>query len=647
MSTSQKHIDAMTPMGANLIPGKHGATFRVWAPGAVKVFVSGSFNSFSHGDADLLVKDEHGYWAGFVPGVKDGDTYKFYVVGQGSEGFKRDPYARDLSTVPAYPTSNCIVRDPTAYPWHDQNWRAPELSDLVIYQFHVGTFFGPSRESRVAKFLDVLDRIDYLVALGVNALEPLPITEYSSPRSLGYDGSDLYSPEMEYSVDRPDLIAYLAKVNALFARKGIPPISQAQLAVPIHQLKALIDICHAYGLAVILDVVYNHAGSSIAGQDESLWFFDREKPGNKNDSLYFTDQDNAGPVFAFWKQEVRQFLIDNAIFFVREYHADGFRYDETSVIVRSSSDGWGLCQNLTSSVRAANNRDFQVAEYWPVDPYVARDQSQGGAGFDATWHDGLRESIRNAVGQATGGRDAHLNLDAIAANLYPPGYPAWWKAVAYVESHDEVYDQPGRAPRMPAVADPSNHWSWYARSRSRVALGLILTAPSIPMLFMGQEFFEDKQWSDNPPFFPNTLIWWDGLQSGQKPMVDFLRFTQELIALRRRLPGLRGGGLNVFHVHNDNRVLAFQRWAEGIGRDVVVVVSLNESTYYGYQIGFPGGGRWLEVFNSDVYDNWVNPITAGNGGGISADGPPMHGLPSSAGVVIPANGLVVFARDNG
>jgi 1,4-alpha-glucan branching enzyme len=647
MSTSQNHIDAMTPMGANLTPDQHGATFRVWAPRAVKVFVSGSFNGFSHCDADLLVKDEHGYWAGFVPGVKAGDTYKFYVVGLGTEGFKRDPYARDLSTFPAYPNSNCIVREPAVYRWHDQNWRAPELSDLVIYQFHVGTFFGPNRESRVAKFLDVLDRIDYLVALGVNAVEPLPITEYSSPRSLGYDGSDLYSPEMEYYVEPPDLTTYLAKVNALLVRKGMAAISHAELAVPIHQLKALIDICHVYGLAVILDVVYNHAGASLPGQDESLWFFDRAKPGNKNDSLYFTDQDNAGPVFAFWKQEVRQFLIDNAIFFTREYHVDGFRYDETSVIVRSSSDGWGLCQDLTSSVRAANNRDFQVAEYWPVDPYVARDQSEGGAGFDATWHDGLRESIRNAVGQATAGRDAHLDLDAIAGNLYPPGYPAWWKAVAYVESHDEVWDQPGRHPRMPALADPSNHWSWYARSRSRVALGLILTAPSIPMLFMGQEFFEDKQWSDNPAFYKNTLIWWDGLHAGQKPMVDFLRFTQELIALRRRLPGLRGGGLNVFHVHNENRVLAFQRWAEGVGRDVVVVVTLNESTYYGYQVGFPGGGQWLEVFNSDVYDNWVNPITAGNGGGISADGPPMHGLPNSAGVIIPANGLVIFARDNG
>jgi 1,4-alpha-glucan branching enzyme len=634
-------------MGANLTPARDGATFRVWAPGAKDVFVSGSFTGWTNVDAGRLLKDADGYWAGFVPGVKAGDPYKYYVVGDGSSGYKRDPYARDLSTSPAYPLSNCLAVDPSAYRWHDAGWRTPEFSDMIVYQLHVGTFFGPDREHRVAKFLDVLDRIDHLTALGVTAIEPLPIAEYSAPRSLGYDGSDLFSPEMEYYVAPSDLGSYLAKVNALLSRKGHPPIPRSQLEVPCHQLKVMIDVAHLYGLAVILDVVYNHAGSSIEGQDESLWFFDRQKNGNKNNSLYFTNQDNAGPIFAFWKREVRQFLIDNASFFVREYHVDGFRYDYASVIVSSSGQGWLFCQDLTDTVRATNRRDFQIAEYWPVDPYVVRDRGGGGAGFDASWHDGLRESVRGAIAQATAGRDARIDLDAIARNLYAPGYPAWWKAVAYVESHDEVLDQPDRHDRIPTLADPSNHWSWYARSRSRFAMGLIMTAPSIPMIFMGQEFLEDKRWSDNPEYFKDTLIWWDGLQSSQKPMVDFFRFTQELIALRRRLLGLRGEGLNVFHVHNDNRILAFQRWVQGIGRDAVVVASLNESTYYGYQLGFPGGGRWLEVFNSDVYDNWFNPIAAGNGGGISADGPPLHGLPSSAWITIPANGVLVFARDNG
>jgi 1,4-alpha-glucan branching enzyme len=162
------------------------------------------------------------------------------------------------------------------------------------------------------------------------------------------------------------------------------------------------------------------------------------------------------------------------------------------------------------------------------------------------------------------------------------------------------------------------------------------------MLFMGQEILEDKPWSDTPS--PDTSIWWAGLDGGDKNMSDFLRFTRELIAVLRSHPALRGEGCAIIHVHDVNRVLAFQRWVEGVGDDVVVVCSLNESTWYNYNIGFPDGGRWLEVFNSDVYDNWVNPLVAGNGGGVDANGPPMHGLPSSATLTIPASGLVVFAK---
>ena len=102
-------------MGANLTPARDGATFRVWAPGAKDVFVTGSFTGWTNVDAGRLVKDAGGYWAGFVPGVKAGDPYKFYIIGNGSSGYKRDPYARDLSTSPAYPLSNCLVVDPSAY----------------------------------------------------------------------------------------------------------------------------------------------------------------------------------------------------------------------------------------------------------------------------------------------------------------------------------------------------------------------------------------------------------------------------------------------------------------------------------------------------------------------------------------------------
>lgn len=173
-------------------------------------------------------------------------------------------------------------------------------------------------------------------------------------------------------------------------------------------------------------------------------------------------------------------------------------------------------------------------------------------------------------------------------------------------------------------------------------MGLLMTSPGIPMIFMGQEFLEDKQWSDTPN--SSFEIWWDGLNSGDKNMSDFLRFTRDLINLRKNQPALRGEGCNVFHVHNQNRVVVFQRWVEGVGADVIVIATLNESNWYNYQIGFPGSGRWLEVFNSDVYDNWVNPRVAGNGGAIDASGPPIHGFADSASVTIPANGFVVFAR---
>jgi 1,4-alpha-glucan branching enzyme len=643
MPASQEHVNAHTPLGANLVAG--GAVFRVWAPRAQEVHISGDFNDWTQEESTRLVKDAAGYWAGFVPVVEDGDHYKFFVVGAGGRGYKRDPYARELSEEPAYPLSNCIVRDPNSYPWHDHDYRAPAFNDLIVYQFHVGTFYGPNRTQRVARFLDVLERLDYLVALGVTAIEPLPIVEFASPRSLGYDGSDIFSPEMDFNIDPPELAPYLDKVNALLQRRGQPPLTTQQLAVPINQLKVLIDIFHLYGIAVIFDVVYNHAGLQVIGQDESIYFMDRAAGSDPNDSLYFTTQWHTGPVFAFFKQEVRQFLIDNAAFFLDEYHADGFRYDQVSVIVKQNTDGWRFCQNLTSTARHREPSAAQIAEYWNVDPYVVRQSDQGGAGFDVAWHDGLRESVRSAIAQAAAGRNAHVDLDRIAAHLYAPGFPATWKAVQYVESHDEVKED--REPRIAALADSTNARSWYARSRTRVATGLVLTAPGIPMLFMGQEFIEDKPWSDNPGHFDNTLIWWDGLEQGDKAMVDHLRFTQELISLRRRQPALRGEPINVFHVHNDNRVLAFHRWIEGHGRDVVVVASLNESTLWDYQLGLPGAGRWLEVFNSDIYDNWVNPWVAGNGGGIDANGPPVHQLPASARIVLPANSLLVFARDTG
>ena len=285
---------------------------------------------------------------------------------------------------------------------------------------------------------------------------------------------------------------------------------------------------------------------------------------------------------------------------------------------------------------------YEFQNYPRPAPLIVTPTASGGTGFDVLQHDGLRSAVRTAVQQASYGQSAAVDFDAIAGNLYPQGFAHGWQAVPCVENHDLV--EVGRDPRIPALADGSNSRSWYARSRSRFATGLLLTAPGIPQIFMGQEFLEDQQWSCDPTASAN-LIDWGGLNAGTDPsMRDHLRFTQDLIRLRWNQPALRGDNVNAFHVHDQNRVIAFHRWLEGTGNDVIVVATLAETTWYNYAIGFPFSGPWIEVFNSDVYDNWVNPMVAGNGGGISASGGPLHGFSASANIVIPANGMVVFAR---
>ena len=204
---SQSNISPSTPMGATL--AGDGATFRVWAPRALAVYLNGTFNDIAQwvqDTAHLMLKDGNGYWTGYVPGAKDGDPYKYFVAGAGSSGYKRDPYARELDVDPAFPHSNCLIRDAASYAWHDAGFRAPDFSDMVIYQLHIGTY-APRTPNAASTFLDVIEKIDYLVALGINVLQPLPIDETETSPSLGYDGSDYFSPDFPYVVDDPQQIS--------------------------------------------------------------------------------------------------------------------------------------------------------------------------------------------------------------------------------------------------------------------------------------------------------------------------------------------------------------------------------------------------------------------------------------------------------
>jgi 1,4-alpha-glucan branching enzyme len=692
---SQANCTPATPMGATLLSGQGlpgpGATFRVWAPRASAVYLNGVFNGTPRTGQtpDLLfAKDANGYWSGFLPDAAEGDTYLFYVVGPGSSGTKRDPYARELANDPATPFPICpaIIRSANAYPWHDAAFRTPDFADMVVYQLHIGTY-APSAPGRASTFLDVLENIPYLAALGVNVVQPLPVYEEEDSPSqgypgLGYQGADLYSPEFDYTVyDAAALAGYLTTINRLLAAKGFAPMTLADITPAVAQMRAMVDLLHVYGIAVCFDVVYNHAGgwsqtydvpTSVApsgvihGDDESLYFWDRAIATNSsgaydnNQSLYFTDQGFVGGLsFALWNADVRGFLSNNALGHLQELHADGFRYDEISMLLSmNNASGWEFCKGLTEAVRAVNPRALQNAEYWPAEfgaptELMVSPVNSGGLGFDAVQHDGLREAIRSAIGQAAQGAGASVEMSGIARSLWPTGIAHSWQTIPCVENHDIV--KLGEQPRVPALADGSNARSWYARSRTRVAMALLLAAPGIPQLFMGQEFLEDKQWCPDPRS-PAHLIWWGGLapaangRATDPAMADHLHFTQAAIALRNSQPALRAEGLNVFYTSDADRVIAFQRWVPGIGRDVVVVATLSESTWGSYQLGFPSAGRWVEVFNSDAYDSCnangvlVNPQVAGNQGGIDACGPPLHNQPASATIVIPANSVLVFAK---
>lgn len=623
-------------MGANL--AADGATFRVWAPNATAVHVTGDFNGGEPDESNLLNQVGGGHWAGFVPGVRDRQRYMFYVVGTGSRGPKRDPYARELeSPFPA----GCIVRE-TDFPWHQTEYATPPFHEFVIYQLHVGTFHTP-RLPRGGTFLDVVLKVPYLAELGVTAVQLLPIQEFMSEFSLGYNGTDYFAPEMDFAVADADLPAYVEQVNAVLQARGQAPYAAEDLRGEMNQLKALVDVCHVYGLAITLDVVYNHAGGDFG--DESIYFFDRQDPaGGWLNSLYFTNRDHAGGlVFDFAKPEVRDFLIHNAVYFVNEFRVDGFRYDQVSVIDHDGAPhGWGFCQDLTSTLRYLKPDKFDKAEYWGVNPWIVKPVAEGGAGFDTTLTDGLRIALRDVVREASFPADGPLPMRRLADSLWPQGFAEHWQFVQGPENHDIVYR--GREMRIARLGHPDDPRSWYGRSRARVANGLTLTAPGIPMLFMGQEFLENKQWADDLRHHGDLLLDWQGVDDGDRQMHDHLRLVRELLALRRQLPALRGQGFRVVHADDEGRVLAFHRWVPGQGHDVMVVLSLSTSDRFGYRIGFPGGGEWREVFNSDVYENWVNPDVNGNGGRVFADDWGMHGFAQSAALTLPANGLLVFAR---
>jgi 1,4-alpha-glucan branching enzyme len=655
---SQANINFNTPAGATLIPG--GATFRIFAPNATEVYLNGTFNGmvYDQANAATLLKKTANYWTGFMAGASDGDRYRFWVQGPpgGTTGYKRDPYSRELLNAGGtddFPNCFSVIRDSDKYPWHDVGFKTPDFSEMVIYQAHVGAY-NIQTPGTPSNFLDVALKVPYLAALNINVLQPLPIDEQEINPGMGYGGADIFSPDFPFIAPAASLPKYVSALNDILkAAHKANNLTANDISTAPGQLKALIDFCHVYGIAVTFDIVRGHAGG-FTNDDHGIYFLDREPNGNNDHSLYCTSAGTAGGLaFAMWNKDICNYLLDNARYYMDELHADGFRYDEISVLLSLNREtGWAFCRNLSTMLRNGWNRCLQNAEFWPGSQSYIPDgfapmyqaAAQGGCGFDVVQHDHLRLAIRGAVGSASYGMQSFVDMKAIAGVMYPPGLDHGWRAVTCVEMHDIV--KVGSDQRIPWLACPNLTRTWYATSRSRFATALLLTAPGIPQLFMGQEFLQDRQWTWDPNGDGYNQLYWAGLDpaAGDPAMKNHLRFTQDALLMRKTYPALRSDQINVFWSCNRDRVLAFHRWIDGVGGDVVVAGTLSDTTWWSYEIGFPSGGFWREVFNSDVYENFVNPAVAGNGGGVQVSGPPMHGFTTSTSVVIPANGIVVFVK---
>jgi 1,4-alpha-glucan branching enzyme len=295
---------------------------------------------------------------------------------------------------------------------------------------------------------------------------------------------------------------------------------------------------------------------------------------------------------------VRQYLRDNALMWLEEFRADGLRWDATAYIrnvhgnnndtANDIPEGWELMRWINDEIKGRQPWKISIAEDLRNNEWITRDSGAGGAGFHAQWAGDFVHPIRQAIiSRHDGERDMYAVRDAIAQRYNSEAFDR----VIYTESHDEVAN--GKA-RVPSEVSPDNPGSYFAKKRSTLGAALVFTSPGIPMIFQGQEFLEDEWFRDVDP-----IDW-----TKRETYAGIFNMYRDLIRLRRNwndnTRGLRGGHVNVFHVNDDDKVIAFHRWENGgPGDDVVVVINMANRAHDSYNLGFPRGGSWKVRFNSD------------------------------------------------
>lgn len=531
------------PLGSTPVSG--GTVFKVWSPASNSCTVRGTFNSWG-GNAALTKVGEH--FVGFVAGANAGAQYKYY--------FNNSTWASDPRSAALVPTSgyNSVIVNPDAYAWQVNNFSPAPMQELVIYQLHVGTFAGRNDPKgstpNPSRYIDVAARADHLAELGVNAVMLNPVNEFPGDLSGGYNTVSPFA--IESKLGTPD------------------------------QFRQMVDALHARGIAVLLDIVYNHAASA----DNILWNFGGSQQ-------YFDSTAVETPWGAqcdFDKAAIRQFYTDAAETMLTDYRLDGFRMDAAMYMTDSGntpqwSNGQKIIRAMHDNVRNRHADKHTIAELY-IDNRWATDPTPTGLGFTAQYHNEFKEAVRSAIFAAASGEP---NLQRVANVLDGQGVGVSGSAVLnYFELHDDCWPLNGTQRAVTSIDTTSPADDQFARGRTKIGQAFTLLSRGVPAIVQGTEWLEDEGWE-------SSRIDW----SHKARYPGIFRFYRDLIKLRTSEPPLFADApLSMINVNDSLNVMAWERRVDG-GGSFVAAVNLSNSDRNGYRIGIPRAGRWEVVMNSN------------------------------------------------
>lgn len=557
-----------------------GARFRVWGPNADRAFVAYD-GHWTQAAADEMTRDGE-YWNAFVPAMAAGSRYKYIFAEGGQEHWRIDPAARDtLHSGINNPENGAYVVNP-AYDWPD--WKTPAFSELIIYQVHVGSFAGRNDHhsgqvrNDTATLAMVQSKLEYIRSVGFNAVELLPIQEYHSDRSWGYNPSFYYSVESAYG--SPD------------------------------DVRRFVAQAHRLGLAVIFDVVFNH----VSNTDNSLWNWEIfSGAGEHGEYLYPPFETDWGLGPAFQKAAVRDFFVENALMLLEEYQIDGLRFDATRTIENnrgSDNNGWNFLQELTWRIKERFPERILIAEHLEDHDSIVRD-----AGMHSTWFAKAHHEFQRAAQ----GDDSLNRITGLLGKDFGYGhnYPNQWNMVKYfIGSHDDCGDD-----KNGITLNEGEDWkrhryfveffggrdNWHARAKARLGWALNIAAMGVPMMFMGLECNHWGYWHDSRDDNDDHRFDWN--LAGDGIGYDMRRLVEAANWARWTNPCLRGETLEIVHRDDTNSVLAFKRYLPGINNCILTILNIGDKNFGEHSYGVSTGGQtgqWSQVLCSQdaAFGGW-------------------------------------------